>query len=74
MTMRARVTNGRLVLNEPTGLPEGTEVELLAVDDVDQLDPADRAKLFGFLTSSVRSHVPGTGIPAEVVLAGLRSR
>jgi hypothetical protein len=74
MTMRARVTNGRLVLNEPTDLPEGTEVELLSLDDVEELDSAERAKLVGFLTNSVRTHVPGTGTPAEVVLAELRSR
>jgi hypothetical protein len=73
-TVRARVTNGRLILNEPTDLPEGTEVELLPVDDVAELDPAERAKLYGFLAESIRTHVPGTGTPAEVLLAELRSR
>ena len=29
MTPKARVKAGRLVLDEPTDLPEGTEVELL---------------------------------------------
>jgi hypothetical protein len=29
--MRARVTGGRLMLDEPTDLPEGTEVELVVV-------------------------------------------
>jgi hypothetical protein len=33
MTVRARVKNGRLVVDEPTDLPEGTEVELAPVDD-----------------------------------------
>jgi hypothetical protein len=73
-SVRARVKNGRLVLDEPTDLPEGTEVELLAVDDVDELDPAERAKLYGFLAESIRTHAPGTGTPAAVLLAELRSR
>lgn len=33
LKVRARVTNGRLVLDEPTDLPEGAEVELTLVDD-----------------------------------------
>jgi hypothetical protein len=28
LTVRARVKNGRLVVDEPTDLPEGTELEL----------------------------------------------
>ncbi len=46
--------------DEPTNLPEGTEVELLAADEMDELDPAERAKLYGFLAESIRPHVPGT--------------
>ena len=33
LTVRARVKNGRLVLDEPTDLPEGTEVELATMED-----------------------------------------
>jgi hypothetical protein len=32
-SMKARVRNGRLVLDEPTELPEGTEVTLSITDD-----------------------------------------
>jgi hypothetical protein len=32
MTLRARVTKGRLVVDEPTDLPEGTEVELVSIE------------------------------------------
>jgi hypothetical protein len=73
-TVRAHVKNGRLVVDEPTGLPEGTEVELLPVDEVDELDHEERAKLYGFLAESIRTHVPGTGTPAEELLAELRQR
>jgi len=34
MLMRARVTKGRLVLDEPTHLPEGTELELVPIDEI----------------------------------------
>ena len=40
MTLKAQVREGRLVLDEPTDLPEGTEVELTLVLD-DNVD-ADR--------------------------------
>jgi hypothetical protein len=33
MTVRGHVTKGRLIVDEPTDLPEGTEVELVSVDD-----------------------------------------
>lgn len=32
LTVRARVRNGRLIVDEPTDLPEGTEIELMADD------------------------------------------
>ena len=50
--MKARVKNGRLVLNEPTNLPEGTEVELMACVDGDDLDDVDRAALHAALVAS----------------------
>jgi hypothetical protein len=72
--LRARVKGGRLVLDEPSTLPEGTEVDLIPADDIDELDPAARARLHGFLADSIRKHVPGTGVPADEVLARLRAK
>jgi hypothetical protein len=72
--LRARVKGGRLVLDEPSTLPEGTEVDLIPADDIDDLDPTERARLHGFLADSIRKHVPGTGVPADEVLARLRAR
>ena len=74
MTLRARVKNGRLVLDEPTQLPEGAEVELVPMDDIDDIDPAERARLHGFLAESIRRHVPGTGVSAADVLERVRGR
>src|SRR5579864_7216418 len=45
MTLKARVKAGRLVVDEPTELPEGTEIELLSLDPGDWLDAASRALL-----------------------------
>jgi hypothetical protein len=42
--LKAHVRGGLLVVDEPTNLPEGTEVELLAVDD-DDFSPEERARL-----------------------------
>jgi hypothetical protein len=61
-------------MDEPTTLPEGMEVDLLPVDDVEDLTPEERARLYGFVAESIRKHVPGTGTPAAVLLAELRSR
>jgi hypothetical protein len=40
--LRARVENGRLVLHEPTTLPEGTVIELVADDEGDDLTDDER--------------------------------
>jgi hypothetical protein len=73
-TFRARVRAGRLLLDEPSSLPDGTEVELIPAEDIDDLDPAERARLHGFLAESIGEHVPGTGVPADEVVARLRAK
>jgi hypothetical protein len=49
LTLRARVRGGRLVLDEPVDLPEGSEVELLLADEQDDFDEEDRARLHAAL-------------------------
>src|SRR5438552_2634488 len=51
MTLKAQVRGGRLVLNEPTDLPEGAEVELTPVLD-DDLAPEERQALEASLARS----------------------
>ncbi len=74
MTIKARVHGGRLVLDEPTTLPEGTEVELLPLDPGDWLDDADRAALHAALASSDADVAASRLTDAKTVLARLRSR
>jgi hypothetical protein len=44
------------------------------MDDIDELDPEERARLYGFLADSIRKHVPGKGVPAATVLDRVRNR
>jgi hypothetical protein len=72
MTFKAHVRNGRLLLDEPTDLPEGAEIELTAVHDVDDLDEDDRRRLHEALDQAAEEERAGLGRPAGDVLAELR--
>ena len=61
--LRARVEKGRLVLDEPTTLPEGTVVDLVADDEGDDLTDAERRALHEALSSSWRSADAGQLLP-----------
>jgi len=74
MTIKARVRAGRLVVDEPTTLPEGTELELLPLDPGDWLDDADRAALHAALAQSQADVAAGRLIDAADVIKGLRAR
>ena len=74
MTIKACVRAGRLVLDEPTDLPEGAEVELLPLDPGDLLDETDRAALHEALRESDADLAGGRVVDAEEVLRELRSR
>jgi hypothetical protein len=72
MTLKARVQKGRLVMDEPTELPEGTEIALLPLDPGDWLDAEDRAALHRALAASQEDVEAGRLIDAEEVLRELR--
>ena len=74
MTLKARVKAGRLVLDEATDLPEGTEVELLLLDPGDWLDEEGRAALCQALKDSDEDVKAGRLVDADVILRELRSR
>jgi hypothetical protein len=73
-TLKAEVRNGRLVLDMPTELPEGTTLELVAADMGDELTEDERSVLHESLTKSWEEAQAGKLIPAEEVLAKLRTR
>jgi hypothetical protein len=76
--LKAHVRKGRLVLDEPTDLPEGEEVELVPLDDVlasggDYLDDEERAALHAELEASIAEADAGKLVDARVVMAELRA-
>jgi hypothetical protein len=70
--LRARVRNGRLVLDEPTDLPEGEEVELVLAD-ADDMDDDERAALHESIRESIEQMERGELIDANEALAELRA-
>lgn len=71
-TLKARVRNRRLVLDEPTDLPEGTEIELVVADAADaDWNLTDEA--ISRLQKSLAQAVRGETVPAELVLGDLRA-
>jgi hypothetical protein len=71
---RARVENGRLVLDEPTTLPDGTVLDLVADDEGDDLSDADRKALHDTLTRSWGSLEAGRIRTASAIIDELRAR
>jgi hypothetical protein len=74
MTLKARVKAGRLIVDEPTDLPEGTEIELLPLDPGDWLDDEDRAALHQALRDSDQDVKAGRVVDADTILRELRLR
>jgi hypothetical protein len=75
--LKAHVHNGRLVLDEPTDLPEGEVVYLQLVDavvpvDGDDLDDEERAALHRELDASMAEADAGETEDFATVLAELR--
>jgi hypothetical protein len=76
--LKAHVHNGRLVLDEPTDLPEGEVIELVPLDEVlanggDYLDDEERAALHSELEASLAEAKAGQLIDGDEVLAELRA-
>ena len=68
MSLRAYVKDGRRVVNEPTDLPEGTELDLVIAEE-DALDAEDQARLQAALASRCSpKHQPPA--PITVSFAG----
>jgi hypothetical protein len=74
MTIKGQVRGGRLVVDQPTSLPDGTEVELVPLDPGDWLDEADRAALHAALSESAIDVAAGRLVDAADLLTTLRSR
>jgi hypothetical protein len=76
--LRAHVRHGRLILDEPTDLPEGKVVEVVLVDEVlsevgPELDAEDRERLHQSLRESVEQMKAGNTLDGAEALAELRA-
>ena len=74
MTIRAKVQSGRIVVDEPTALPDGTTLDLVADDEGDDLTDEEREHLHAHLAASWRSAQAGRTRPASELIAELRAR
>jgi len=68
------VKNGRLVVDEPTSLPEGTVLDLVVDDEGDDLEAAERGLRDEALVKAWRQAQAGEGRAAADVLSDLRRR
>jgi len=68
------VRNGRLIVDEPTDLPEGTVLDLVQDDEGDDLTEEERKALHAEIRASVRSAKKGRLRHAADVIADLRAR
>ena len=72
LNLKATVRGGRLILDEPINLPDGSEVELTLVESGDDLDDEDRARLHEALHAAAAETAAGLAIDADEVLRALR--
>lgn len=70
--LRGSVRNGRVTLDEPTDLPEGTKVELLLVDAEAQTDARDGVALEASIERGLTEADRGDVLSIEAVLARLK--
>lgn len=65
---------GRLSLDEPTDVPEGTVLHVVADDAGDDLDQTDRDALNAAISTSLAQAGAGCFAPAREILEKLRAR
>ncbi len=76
--LKAHVIKGRLVLDEPTDLPEGEVVELVRLDEVvadrdESLTDSERAEIRAELEASLDEATEQNLVDADLALAELRA-
>ena len=70
---KAHVRNGRIVVDEPTDLPDGTELYLLPIQEGDELDDGERAALHAALEEGEKELDAGQIVSEEELWARLRA-
>jgi hypothetical protein len=70
--LKAHVKAGRLLLDEPTDLPDGAEVRVALVDD-DDLDDGERAKLHAAILAGEAEFDAGQAVSEGELWSRLRA-
>jgi hypothetical protein len=74
MGLKAVVKDGHLRLEEPTDLPEGTELELVVDDEEGELTPDELRRINRALDRAVAQVERGQSVDGDELLARLASR
>jgi hypothetical protein len=77
VSLKAHVQNGRIVVDEPTDLPEGTALGVVVVEEEDSLDdmtPEDRAELERVLDAGFRAIREGRVVEGDEIVRRLLAR
>ena len=78
--LKAHFQNGQVVLDEPTDMPNGTELYVVAAAQLkgmhvgDDLDDEERAALDESIREGIEDMEAGRTIDAKTAIAQLRSR
>jgi hypothetical protein len=70
--LRARVRNGRVLVDEPTDLPDGAKVELLVLDAAADTDEQEEAALEQSIERGLRQADGHQVVSVDEVLERLR--
>jgi hypothetical protein len=70
--LRGRIESGRVVVDEPVDLPDGTEVEI-AVAETDDMTAEERAEIDASIDRGMDQAARGEGSSPEEVLRRLRT-
>lgn len=71
--LKAHVKNGHVVLDEPSNLPDGSEVNVVLLDD-DELDEEERAALHESILVSEAELDAGQSVDTQELLARLETQ
>lgn len=72
--LRAKVKDGRLILDELTSLSDGTTLDLVLEDEGDDLTPQERKVMGKAIAKAWASAKAGKLRPADQLIAELRAR
>ncbi|GMV16833.1 MAG: hypothetical protein AMXMBFR56_50570 [Polyangiaceae bacterium] len=71
--LKAHVVNGRIVVDEPTDLPDGTELYLVRAHSDDEMDEEERAELEAAIDEGLDDFEAGRIVDEETIRAKLRA-